>query len=115
MVYTEDLSPSALCVWEFESLHRHQNIYAPETYMVMYRFRKAGNFVQVEVGAPNMKNDYVLWIIVTNVVVLWITPLKHLLDDANSCKVGKLVRFQTEAPNKAAVVIWRLQLVVCET
>ena len=87
MVYTADLSPAAFW-YESSNLSIGTKHYAPKTYMVMYSFRKAGNFVQVEVGAPN------------------ITPLKHLMDDANSCKVGKLVRFQTRAPNKAADASW---------
>ena len=53
----------------------------------MYRFRKAGNFVQVEVGAPNNASE-------------------TFRDDDNSCKVVNAVRFRAEAPNNACVAFW---------
>lgn len=47
----------------------------------MYRFRKAGNFVQVEVGAPNNASE-------------------TFKDDACFCTAENAVRFRAEAPNK---------------
>lgn len=45
----------------------------------MYRFRKAGNFVQVEVEAPNNASE-------------------TFKDDVCFCKAGNAVRFRAEAP-----------------
>ena len=58
---------------------------ALKTYMVMYRFRKAGNFVQVEVRAPNNASE-------------------TFKDDACFCTAENAVRFRAEAPNLIGLV-----------
>jgi hypothetical protein len=53
----------------------------------MYRFRKAGNFVQVEVRAPNNASE-------------------TFKDDACFCTAENAVRFRAGAPNNACVAFW---------